>query len=330
MNPKISVIIAARNEEKVIGECINRIKEWKYKNVEIIVVNDASTDKTKDIASSLGAIVFTSNTPRGGGDSWKFGATQARGELIILLGAESYIDDPTPYIPQFSDNNLVQIVPYQKLEGECLLARLQLIYQRVNLYLHDLLFRTSHTKEAQNVQNLNSVKGVILKPWSHALMRKSFFLEVDPPTGKGTGEEARFETIASRLITNKNYKIIYEPSFVYHVPMYPTLSRRFEQQRYYGRSRVFYIKGIRGIIKLHPLLVPIGLLLIPFNLVLGLIVLSPHFVRFVIGLRVLKKNEIHLYPLYILLTFFDYCVDSFGFIENIIHRVIKGKYMNYK
>ncbi len=44
MNSKISVIIAARNEEKNIEKCLRNIPE--YENLEAIVIYDASKDRT--------------------------------------------------------------------------------------------------------------------------------------------------------------------------------------------------------------------------------------------------------------------------------------------
>jgi len=59
---KIIVTIPAYNEEQTIGEVIKKIKEVMQKhqyNFEIIVVNDGSKDKTKEIAEKLGAIVYS-------------------------------------------------------------------------------------------------------------------------------------------------------------------------------------------------------------------------------------------------------------------------------
>ena len=53
---KISVIIPARNEERVIEKAIESVREQDYKNKEIIVVNDGSTDRTVERASNKGLV----------------------------------------------------------------------------------------------------------------------------------------------------------------------------------------------------------------------------------------------------------------------------------
>ncbi len=47
--PKVSIIIAAYNSEKYIKLAIESIKKQSYKNWELIIVNDCSTDSTKKI-----------------------------------------------------------------------------------------------------------------------------------------------------------------------------------------------------------------------------------------------------------------------------------------
>lgn len=47
--PFISCVLAVKNEEEIIIECVNSLLNSTYKNKEIIVVNDASTDRTKEV-----------------------------------------------------------------------------------------------------------------------------------------------------------------------------------------------------------------------------------------------------------------------------------------
>lgn len=49
----ISFIIPAYNAEKYIETCVNSILDIKYDDIELIVVNDGSTDKTAAILSNI-------------------------------------------------------------------------------------------------------------------------------------------------------------------------------------------------------------------------------------------------------------------------------------
>lgn len=49
----VSVLIPARNEERNIGSCLNFILAQDYKNIEVLVLDDQSTDRTKEIVSSF-------------------------------------------------------------------------------------------------------------------------------------------------------------------------------------------------------------------------------------------------------------------------------------
>ena len=51
--PLVSVIVPVYNGEKYIDECIWSIFNQTYKNLEVVVINDCSTDNTKNLLEEL-------------------------------------------------------------------------------------------------------------------------------------------------------------------------------------------------------------------------------------------------------------------------------------
>lgn len=80
----ISVVIIAKNEEKRIEDCIKSVVGWAN---EIIVVDDESTDRTRDIATKLGAKVFLRKMEiEGAHRNWAH--QQASSDWIFSLDAD--------------------------------------------------------------------------------------------------------------------------------------------------------------------------------------------------------------------------------------------------
>lgn len=51
--PLVSIIIPTRNSAQFLGACLTSIINQTYKNIEMIVVDNNSTDKTKEIAKNI-------------------------------------------------------------------------------------------------------------------------------------------------------------------------------------------------------------------------------------------------------------------------------------
>jgi len=89
----ISVIIPAYNAERWIDQTIRSVTTQTWKDVEIIVVDDGSTDRTAEIASGSDAervrVIRQSNS--GSGAARNRGLSEARGEFIQFLDADDIL-----------------------------------------------------------------------------------------------------------------------------------------------------------------------------------------------------------------------------------------------
>ena len=97
-NPKVSVILPARNEEKFIGKCLDSLIDQDYSNYEIIVIDDSSDDATSQIIleyakkNSKIISVKAQKKPDGWmGKNWACmeGYKNATGELLLFTDADT-------------------------------------------------------------------------------------------------------------------------------------------------------------------------------------------------------------------------------------------------
>ena len=95
--PRISVVICAHNSAATLDECLQHTCALDYAQLEIIVVDDGSTDATAEIAAKYP--VFLVRIPHSGlATARNEGFRLARGELIAYLDADAY---PTPEWPYY-------------------------------------------------------------------------------------------------------------------------------------------------------------------------------------------------------------------------------------
>ena len=95
---EISVIIPCYNQEKYIGECIESVLAQTFKNYEIIVVNDGSTDESATIISNYHErcpqkIKVIQQVNRGVVCARNAGIALAKGKYIFPLDGDDYIPE---------------------------------------------------------------------------------------------------------------------------------------------------------------------------------------------------------------------------------------------
>ncbi len=85
----ISIVIPARNEEKLIGGCLESLKNQDFKGeFEVVVVDNGSEDSTADLTRRYGARLVPCSR-RGVGHARKTGADAARGNIIVQADADT-------------------------------------------------------------------------------------------------------------------------------------------------------------------------------------------------------------------------------------------------
>jgi cellulose synthase/poly-beta-1,6-N-acetylglucosamine synthase-like glycosyltransferase len=197
----VSVIVPCYNEEMVIQSSLKSLINQTYKNYEIIVIDDGSSDKTHLISKSM---EFTENSKRlvaytkpnsGKANSLNFGIEKAKGELILTVDADSKLSaNAIELMTEYFDDPEVGAVA-----GSVYVTNKTTIWTKL--------------QALEYVQGLNLVRNgqaflklVNIIPGPIGMFKKSAILEVGGYQNDTFAEDCE---LTLNLI-NKNYKIDYE------------------------------------------------------------------------------------------------------------------------
>ena len=137
-NPHISIIIPIYNSEKYISECVDSIINQSYKDFELILVNDGSSDKSgllcEQIALSDHRIKIYHKENGGAASARKYGVEKAKGEWILF-------SDSDDIMPNGAIEDLIS-----KDNGNCELILGTILYKRQRLFIYTENFETSINK----------------------------------------------------------------------------------------------------------------------------------------------------------------------------------------
>lgn len=96
--PSLSVVICAHNEEATLGECLRHTCALDYPDLEIIVVDDGSTDATPEIVARHPRARLVQQRPNAGlGTARNRGYEAATGMLVAYLDADAFPSPEWPY-----------------------------------------------------------------------------------------------------------------------------------------------------------------------------------------------------------------------------------------
>ena len=95
--PLITVIVPAYNAEATIERCINSIIKQTYNNLEVIIVNDGSTDNTQTVCENMAKkdtrINVINKENEKVSKTRNRGIEEATGDYIVFVDSDDYIQN---------------------------------------------------------------------------------------------------------------------------------------------------------------------------------------------------------------------------------------------
>ncbi len=124
-DPKISVVVPVFNVEDYLCACIESIINQSFRDLEIILVNDGSTDSSLDICNTFSArdqritVINQKNTGLSGARN--SGIKAARGEYILFVDSDDFIENTlheiTEKLNQFNNTDVMFLEAFKYFDG---------------------------------------------------------------------------------------------------------------------------------------------------------------------------------------------------------------------
>ena len=189
--PKISVIVPVYNSEKYLPKCLDSLINQTFNDIEIICVNDGSTDSSAEIlnhyAEKYDKIKIITQRNQGISSARNTGIEHAAGEYISFVDSDDFADETMyenliKYLPQelicfeaqvfpFDSKNPLQKMIINNKKGVHKIT--DKIIQNTNIYLWNKLFKTSIIKD----NNIRFPNGLIFEDfpfvWEYMLSIKN-------------------------------------------------------------------------------------------------------------------------------------------------------------
>jgi len=217
--PLISVIVPIYNVEKYLRKCVDSIINQTYRNLQIILVNDGSTDGCLNICKeyvSLDNRVNIIDKKNGGLSSARnAGMKVAKGSFFAFIDSDDWI----------LETAFEKMIEKQKIHDADLVVCGKMNYiEKTNKYVHGNLFEQDIHCNKEDAIKLLLLKSV--SAWNK-LYKRSIFEDISYPEGR-IGEDSH---IILRILNKcNNVEIIAEELYIYNVRANSIMSSPFKDK----------------------------------------------------------------------------------------------------
>jgi poly-beta-1,6-N-acetyl-D-glucosamine synthase len=235
--PFVSILVPAFNEEKVIADSIKSLLELNYPNYEIIIINDGSTDKTKQVAESLVGyrqgkesevkITLINKANGGKAKALNTGIKYSKAEIILCVDGDSQLspDSVRLAVRHFSNREIGAVAGNVKVQNRGKLF--------TDLQALEYIEGLNMARSAQSfIRLVNIIPGPI------GLFRKKAIEEAGYYSSDTFAEDA---DLTLKILAN-GWKIYYEPNSISYTEAPVKLQQLLKQRYRWTRGIIQSIK----------------------------------------------------------------------------------------
>ena len=175
---KVSLIVAAYNVEKYIERCIDSLVNQTYANIEIIIVNDASTDSTRSICENFGVydnvMLINKAVNEGLSEARNTGIEAARGDYLTFIDGDDFIEHDTVekcvnVIRKYNVDELVYASVFDKKNGD---THVMNICSSKELFLGKEDMQVYFNESIGSLPNCKVDRDIGITPWGRIYRRE--------------------------------------------------------------------------------------------------------------------------------------------------------------
>lgn len=234
-NELISIIVPVYNAEKYLHRCIDSIINQTYKNIEIILVNDGSTDISSSICDKYAQIderikvIHQENA--GVSVARNMGIDNSSGKYIMFVDSDDWVDEQIVehlYKKIYEKQADIAICSHYEINGET--------NQLKKLFIEEYV---SGEKEVANFINNNWGTSLISVPWGTLYKREKIGRF---RVGMSLGEDTLFKVD----YFSQTYSVVVSQEPLYYYVRFEnaqSLSKRFSQE-YFDHFEVLYKRAL--------------------------------------------------------------------------------------